>query len=56
MNGYARSLATNAQERNISGINSEWLAYERLRLAEDQFLDRESNEIAKLRDSLLTTI
>jgi hypothetical protein len=49
-------MKAHAQERNISGINSEWLAYERLRLAEDQFLDRESNEIAKLRHSLLTTI
>jgi hypothetical protein len=49
-------MKAHAQERNISGINSEWLAYERLRLADDQFLDRESNEIAKLRDSLLTTI
>ena len=49
-------MKAHAQERNISGINSEWLAYERLRIAEDQFLDRESNEIAKLRDSLLTTI
>jgi hypothetical protein len=39
-----------------AGTYSEWLAYERLRLAEDQFLDRESNEIAKLRESLLTTI
>jgi hypothetical protein len=52
----ALRMKAHAQERNISGINSEWLAYERLRLAEDQFLDRESNEIAKLRDSLLTTI
>jgi hypothetical protein len=52
----AMRMKAHAQERNISGINSEWLAYERLRLAEDQFLDRESNEIAKLRDSLLTTI
>ena len=49
-------MKAHAQERNVSGINSEWFAYERLRLAEDQFLDRESNEIAKLRDSLLTTI
>jgi hypothetical protein len=49
-------MKAHAQERNISGVNSEWLAYERLRIAEDQFLDRESNEIAKLRDSLLTTI
>ena len=49
-------MKAHAQERNISGINSEWFAYERLRIAEDQFLDRESNEIAKLRDSLLTTI
>jgi hypothetical protein len=52
----AMRMKAHAQERNISGINSEWLAYERLRLAEDQFLDRESNEIAKLRHSLLTTI
>lgn len=52
----AMRMKAHAQERNISGINSEWLAYERLRLAEDQFLDRESNEITKLRDSLLTTI
>ncbi len=52
----AMRMKAHAQERNISGINSEWLAYERLRIAEDQFLDRESNEIAKLRDSLLTTI
>jgi hypothetical protein len=52
----AMRMKAHAQERNISGINSEWLAYERLRVAEDQFLDRESNEIAKLRDSLLTTI
>jgi len=52
----AMRMKAHAQERNISGINSEWLAYERLRLAEDQFLDRESNEIAKLRDSLLSTI
>ena len=52
----AMRMKAHAQERNISGINSEWLVYERLRLAEDQFLDRESNEIAKLRDSLLTTI
>jgi hypothetical protein len=52
----AMRMKAHAQERNISGINSEWLAYERLRLAEDQFLDRECNEIAKLRDSLLTTI
>jgi hypothetical protein len=49
-------MKAHAQERNISGINSEWLAYERLRLAEDQFLDRESNEIARLRESLLTNI
>ena len=49
-------MKAHAQERNVSGINSEWFAYERLRLAEDQFLDRENNEIAKLRDSLLTTI
>ena len=49
-------MKAHAQERNISGINSEWLAYERLRIAEDQFLDRESNEIAKLRESLLTSI
>jgi hypothetical protein len=49
-------MKAHAQERNISGINSEWLAYERLRIAEDQFLDRESNEIAKLRESLLTNI
>jgi hypothetical protein len=52
----AMRMKAHAQERNISGINSEWLAYERLRLAEDQFLDRESNEIAKLRHSLLTSI
>jgi hypothetical protein len=52
----AMRMKAHAQERNISGINSEWIAYERLRLAEDQFLDRENNEIAKLRDSLLTTI
>ena len=52
----ALRMKAHAQERNVSGINSEWFAYERLRLAEDQFLDRESNEIAKLRDSLLTTI
>jgi hypothetical protein len=52
----AMRMRAHAQERNISGINSEWLAYERLRIAEDQFLDRESNEIAKLRDSLLNTI
>jgi len=52
----AMRMKAHAQERNISGINSEWLAYERLRLAEDQFLDRESNEIAKLRHSLLATI
>lgn len=52
----AMRMKAHAQVRNISGINSEWLAYERLRLAEDQFLDRESNEIAKLRESLLTTI
>ena len=52
----AMRMKAHAQERNVSGINSEWFAYERLRLAEDQFLDRESNEIAKLRDSLLTTI
>jgi hypothetical protein len=52
----ALRMRAHAQERNISGINSEWLAYERLRIAEDQFLDRESNEIAKLRHSLLTTI
>jgi hypothetical protein len=49
-------MKAHAQERNISGINSEWLAYERLRLADDQFLDRESNEIARLRESLLTSI
>ena len=49
-------MKAHAQERNISGINSEWLAYERLRLADDQFLDRESNEIARLRESLLTNI
>ena len=49
-------MKAHAQERNISGINSEWLAYERLRLAEDQFLDRESNELARLRESLLTNI
>lgn len=52
----AMRMKAHAQARNISGINSEWLAYERLRLAEDRFLDRESNEIAKLRDSLLTSI
>ena len=52
----ALRMKAHAQERNVSGINSEWFAYERLRLAEDQFLDRENNEIAKLRDSLLTTI
>jgi hypothetical protein len=52
----ALRMKAHAQERNISGINSEWLAYERLRIAEDQFLDRESNEIAKLRESLLTSI
>jgi hypothetical protein len=52
----AMRMKAHAQERNISGINSEWLVYERLRLAEDQFLDRECNEIAKLRDSLLATI
>lgn len=52
----ALRMKAHAQERNISGINSEWLAYERIRLAEDQFLDREGNEIAKLRDSLLTSI
>jgi hypothetical protein len=49
-------MKAHAQERNISGINSEWLAYERLRLAEDQFLDREGNELARLRESLLTNI
>jgi hypothetical protein len=49
-------MKAHAQERNISGINSEWLAYERLRLADDQFLDRESNEISRLRESLLTNI
>jgi hypothetical protein len=49
-------MKAHAQQRNISGINSEWLAYERLRIADDQFLDRESNEIAKLRESLLTNI
>ena len=52
----ALRMKAHAQQRNISGINSEWLAYERVRIADDQFLDREHNEIAKLRDSLLTTI
>jgi len=52
----ALRMKAHAQDRNISGINSEWLAYERLRIADDHFLDRESNEIAKLRESLLAGI
>jgi hypothetical protein len=52
----ALRMKAHAQQRNVSGINSEWLAYERVRIADDQFLDREHNEIAKLRDSLLTSI
>ena len=52
----ALRMKAHAQQCNISGINSEWLAYERVRIADDRFLDREHNEIAKLRDSLLASI
>jgi hypothetical protein len=52
----ALRMKAHAQQRNISGINSEWLAYERVRIADDRFLDREHNEIAKLRNSLLASI
>ena len=52
----ALRMKAHAQQRNISGINSEWLAYERVRIADDRFLDREHNEIAKLRDSLLASV
>jgi hypothetical protein len=52
----ALRMKAHAQQRNISGINSEWLAYERVRIADDRFLDREYNEIAKLRNSLLASI
>ena len=40
---------------NNSGINAEWQAHERLRVAEDHFLDRKENELAKLREALLTS-
>jgi hypothetical protein len=52
----ALRMKAHAQQRNISGINSEWLSYERVRIADDRFLDREHNEIAKLRNSLLASI
>jgi hypothetical protein len=51
----ALRMKAHAQQRNISGINAEWQAYERLRVAEDHFLDRKENELAKLREALLTS-
>jgi hypothetical protein len=51
----ALRMKAHAQQRNISGINAEWQAYERLRVAEDHFLDRKENELAQLREALLTS-
>ena len=51
----ALRMKAHAQQRNVSGINAEWQAYERLRVAEDHFLDRKENELAKLREALLTS-
>ena len=51
----ALRMRAHAQLRNVSGINAEWQAYERLRVAEDHFLDRKENELAKLREALLTS-
>ena len=51
----AMRMKAHAQQRNVSGINAEWQAYERLRVAEDHFLDRKENELAKLREVLLTS-
>jgi hypothetical protein len=51
----ALRMKAHALQRNISGINAEWQAYERLRIAEDHFLDRKENELAQLREALLTS-
>lgn len=51
----ALRMKAHAQSQNISGINAEWQAYERLRVAEDNFFDRSSNELSNLRESLISS-
>lgn len=50
----ALRMKAHALNRNISGVNAEWQAYERIRIAEDNFYDRASNELSNLRDTLLS--
>ncbi len=51
----ALRMKAHAKNQNISGINAEWNAYERIRIADDNFYDRKSNGLSSLRDSLISS-
>ena len=51
----ALRMKAHAKNQNISGINAEWNAYVRIRMADDNFYDRKSNGLSSLRDRLISS-